>query len=579
MHTATIPLSANLPQTKQLMRDADMAQAMREIGFCVTPLVDEAAVTQLKALYEENFKPRPETGLYASHNANPFEFNKRIDKSIYEIVAPCLNKVFEGYRYFVGHYMVKQPQTQAEFALHQDWNIVDESHYTSYQVWIPLDIACRQNGGMFVTPGSHRFFGNHRSGSYDIPRIATDDLIHSLISEVTVAPGNALVYHNSLFHGSYPNLTQQERLSVIVNVYQHDAPIYYFHHNGEADTTELYPLSSDILLNTLPQLEKGQLPSYFSAVDTLPANKVDNARITSQMMQERFYDTFGPQAVAGECKQLHILNDPKLEQEINQYGYTVVDFLNDAEVKEMMDEYLNFFPNIDRTPGRFTTLEHSSYEKKTAVHQFLTTKLQAALQRLFHNYEVPVSQFYTKKAHTSGDIDLHGDTTLLLNSHFEPHYAIWCPLMEVDENNGTLTVIPFSHRVFNTIFTNTVDWPFDDHLDWIRQFEKPLHLKPGQAVLFDNNLIHNSTANTTETDRVCIAMRFTHQKSQYYSFFKPDRKKDLMEVYAHPHDYYMNQEWKGDQDRPDNGKFVGTMSLPTEHISKADLLTILTQNA
>jgi hypothetical protein len=316
-----------------------------------------------------------------------------------------------------------------------------------------------------------------------------------------------------------------------------------------------------------------------SPVDTMPVNRIPNSSITSLMLKEKFHETFGYDAVPSECKQVHLLNDAKLEQQVSKYGYTVVDLLTPEEVKEIKQGYDNFFPSIDRTPGRFTTLEHSTYENKVAVHQFLTEQLKCALGALFRNYEVPVSQFYTKKAHTSGDIDLHGDTTLLLNSHLEPHYALWCPLMDVDENNGTLTVIPYSHRVFNTIFTNTVPWPFAEHREWMRQFEKPLTLKPGQAVLFDNNVLHNSTPNSTDTDRVCVALRITNKKAQYYSFYKPNRDKDDMEVYAQAHDYYMNRIWNGDQQRPSTGKLIGTMNLPNKHISRNDLLTILTGGA
>src|SRR5205807_2339126 len=158
----------------------------------------------------------------------------------------------------------------------------------------------------------------------------------------------------------------------------------------------------------------------------------------------------------------------------------------------------------------FTTLQHTDMQTKKSIHEFIVANTQRALCGLFKDFIVPVSQYYTKKAFTTGDIDLHADSTLLINHQLEPHYAIWVPLVDVNETNGCLTVIPQSHKDQQMIYGGSFRGRQEDHREWLRQFEVPIHLKAGQAIIFDNNILHNSTSNSTSEDRICFTFRMTH---------------------------------------------------------------------
>lgn len=544
--------------------------SLDKLGFCTFRVFEEDTILQLRKLYSEHFEHQPITGLYASHNANVAEKGLAISKSIQAIVQEHLQQVFPEYDYFLGHFMVKGAHVNKEFALHQDWNIVDEAKYKSYQVWIPLQLTSPENGGIFVVPGSHKFFNNYRSGSYGIPVVPDQEEIKHIATDLIIPPSNILIYHNGLFHASHPNHTNQIRIAVIVNYVERTAPTYFFQKNSNTAKTELYPITGNSLVAHLPEFEKGIINPAFSMEQEVDICATENNKITYWDLVTNFRKMF-PETQAAQVKQLHVTNDYQLEQQMNEDGFAVLDLLNNEEVTVFKDKYLSLFGDIDREPGRFTTLQDTNQSTKVAIHEFIQKHIQKPLERYFNNFAIPVSQYYTKKANTSGDIDLHADSTLLLNHQLEPHYAIWIPLVDVDENNGCLTVVPRSHKNPLTMYGGSFPGRQNEHREWLRQFEIPIRLKAGQALVFDNNLLHNSTANITNGDRICFTFRMIHSSSDLYSFIAKTKTAKDLDIYLETPNYYMADNWDG-EGRCITGQFSGILFNGVRDFKKEELI-------
>lgn len=544
--------------------------SLDRLGFCTLRVFDDTPIQQLRDLYSEHFEQQPINEMYASHNSNPAEKGIAISNAIQTIVGDKLQTLLPDYNYFIGHFMVKGAHVDKEFSLHQDWNIVDETKHKSYQIWIPLQLTTTVNGGMFVVPGSHKFFNNFRSGSYSIPVVPYCNEIKAICTDINVPAGNILIYHNGLFHASHPNNTDEIRIAVIVNFVEKNAPTYFFQKNAEQKTTDLYPITGEVLLSHLPLLEKGIVPLTIEKTGITHLSPTDNNTITGKTLRKHYQMAFwGCRAV--HVKQLHIATNRFFENELNREGYTIVDLLSTSELKLFQDHYAQHFGGIDKLPGKFTTLQHTDSSTKLTIHQFISANVQPALNRYFSNYNIPVSQYYTKKALTSGDIDLHADSTLLLNHQLEPHYAIWVPLVDVNEQNGCLTVIPKSHSMQQTIYGGSFSGCHEKHREWLRQFEVPVRLKAGQAIVFDNNLLHNSTANLTLNDRICFTFRMIHTSSDLYSFICEDKEINSLSVYLENENYYMDEHWNG-EGLYRGGKFIGSMKNGIVSLSIEDYI-------
>ena len=527
-----------------LIKDTDYAESLNKLGFCVVPLFTVAQLEQMRELYHQNAIDNKVSGLIASHSKSTGDQSRNVSSSIKDIVMPALQEAFEDFSFFMAGFMVKEGNTPGELPLHQDWNIVDESRFNSYQIWVPLDLSHAENGGMYVLPGSHQFFNNFRSGSYGIPNIDTDEPLRPFITDMIIPPGSALVFHNSLFHASYPNHSSANRISAIVSICSKDAGIKYYHRNEVANCTDVYTITSDIFLRNLNRLENKGLPEEFLKHEIMPLQQLDNSKISSADLIAGFKNHFGD-IESFEPLQLHILKDGELEKKLKKEGYAVLDLLDGSTVAELKEKYINQFGAPHTAIGRFTPMEHATPADKRKIHDFILDRIRPALDRHFKDYQTPIASYFTKYANSTGDLSWHTDASLLLNTHIEPHYGIWCPLVDVSPKNGALCIIERSHKFSHVVFLNGLAWPYDAYTDVFEKKKKVFTLKAGQVVLFDMRLVHHATPNETDEDRICFAVRFTHKKSKFYSFRCEDEDKSIVSVYEETPNFYLSDDWSG----------------------------------
>ncbi|MCD9024923.1 phytanoyl-CoA dioxygenase family protein [Cohnella silvisoli] len=101
---------------------------------------------------------------------------------------------------------------------HQDYPYWKGSH--KYSVWIALDEATPSNGCLRIVPGSHlQGFVSHGAEATDgngfVNRIRTEDLDSSKIIDLEASQGDAIIFHDLLFHASYPNVSGKDRWALI----------------------------------------------------------------------------------------------------------------------------------------------------------------------------------------------------------------------------------------------------------------------------------------------------------------------------------------------------------------------------
>ena len=241
----------------------------------------------------------------------------------------------------------------------------------------------------------------------------------------------------------------------------------------------------------------------------------------------------------------------------------------------MLQDYLKVYGSSSQSAsGRFTTLENVSGNDKRDSHRYMMEIVKPFIDQHFKDYIVPASIYFIKKAHSAGDLSLHTDSSLLLNAHLEPHYALWCPLIDVDAQNGSLLVVEKSHKFSNFIFTNSLAWPFMGLEPLFEKIGATFKLKAGQAVIFDIRATHNATPNNSDQDRICFSLRLTHKKSDYYSFYVEDSAVDALGIYTESHDVYLRDDWDGGRNKPTSAK-IGVMQHPHEGITKEKVLKTL----
>jgi hypothetical protein len=215
-------VSSGVDRTSLLV-DESAAAAFRADGFTVVPFLEP---DRLASLRERILPLVPEdSGPFFSlyRNDDP-EIRRRLDVAVRAELTDAAAGVLRDHRIFLGSLLVKFPGDASYLAPHQDWSFVDEERYASGILWFPLQATDDTNGGMCVVPGSHRMDLPDRGAPLDYP---IEEYLDGLV-QVTTQPGEALVMHNALIHGSRENRSSEPRVVMVLGFASVDADLLHY---------------------------------------------------------------------------------------------------------------------------------------------------------------------------------------------------------------------------------------------------------------------------------------------------------------------------------------------------------------
>ena len=221
-------------------------KAFAETGYVVIPCLDPSEVKRLRELFEQ-FNPAPQKGFQVSLFTHPPAARLAMSKEMNRALESSISRHFDNYRFVVGSFVVKWPGVESEVAVHQDWAFVDETRFSSVNIWCPLVDTDERNGTLCVVPGSHRVIPNWFRGS---PPILSNHspfeglkkeiaLRHGI--EIPVRAGDAIAYNHSLLHFSQPNGSTEPRIAVAGTVVPREATLlhHFLHETGQVETFEV----------------------------------------------------------------------------------------------------------------------------------------------------------------------------------------------------------------------------------------------------------------------------------------------------------------------------------------------------
>jgi hypothetical protein len=195
--------------------------------------------------------------------------------------------------------------------------------------------------------------------------------------------------------------------------------------------------------------------------------------------------------------------DPALQEELQKSGFVRVRLFNAAEVAALLADLMPEGSLAPTRPseigGRRLTYHSTSLDEDGAyrgrVFQAVKRALEPALNGLLAGYGLVAGGLIVKTPGT-GTLALHSDPTVTRERDVAA-LTIWCPLVDTDETNGGLRVIPGSHNVTWQINGPGVGEYYFPYRDAIHRWSKPLSVPAGEAIIFDSRLIHGSPRNAS----------------------------------------------------------------------------------
>jgi hypothetical protein len=204
--------------------DPRLDAALTRDGYAVVPMLEDDEVRRLRDLFED-VRPAAVTGFSASPATLPADLAVEVSAAIAAVVVPRLDAMMHGFRVLGGAFLAKGSGDGGELGVHQDWTCVDESASRSLNVWCALGDIGRDDGGLEVVPGSHRWFRSYRSPTVPSVHLPFSEDLTAVLRPVAVRAGEAVCYDHRLFHGSRANRSGNLRLVAQVGVSPIDDPV------------------------------------------------------------------------------------------------------------------------------------------------------------------------------------------------------------------------------------------------------------------------------------------------------------------------------------------------------------------
>lgn len=256
-------------------------------------------------------------------------------------------------------------------------------------------------------------------------------------------------------------------------------------------------------------------------------------------------------------KMKKVFSDDVLQKEFEEKGYVIVDFYTNEEVALLLNLYRELHPKDEK--GFFPSTFSKNKNYRITADEEIRKVGARSISNLLQDVKVVCGSFIVKSPGKDSLMDVHQDMTLVDESEFTG-INIWCPLVDLTENNGLLYALPGSHRIFPTFRGASLPTIYRDVYDTVKKYSTPLYLKAGKAVIFDQSILHWSKPNLSNELRPVTNIYFTHKDARFQiCYYNESANKDKVEVFEQDESFMTDFEQFGENiyDRPKIGKSLG----------------------
>ena len=247
----------------EILKNKIYNQEFLERGFVKFPLLSKEKITALKQFYNNEIsqfqKDIGGKGFHTTSNTHNQELILKVDTFLKKNLLDHLNEHLYNCNYTIANYLVKEPGLNSEVPPHQDWMLVDEPKFRSFNIWVCLDDATYNSGNLKFIPGSHLVSTNTRTLNH--PRYF-DSFVNRLegyFENVLTQAGDCVIFDHAVIHSSRKNRSNQSRISCVVGGHHKESQLYFIYPiENEVTKVKKYTIDAETLLhmgeNYLPKI-------------------------------------------------------------------------------------------------------------------------------------------------------------------------------------------------------------------------------------------------------------------------------------------------------------------------------------
>lgn len=201
-------------------------------------------------------------------------------------------------------------------------------------------------------------------------------------------------------------------------------------------------------------------------------------------------------------------NDSTLEESFTRDGYAVAPFFSPDEIERCKELYFAHVPN---SPSDYYTTAYLPIgQPRRNLQQELEKIIAPRAAEFMPGYASCLNVYIVKRGHPNAQpLPLHQDFSFVDHT-VNRCVRVWITLVDVDEHNGCMTVLPRSHLLTKHIAAmGAIGTPYDPHRAVLEaDCIITVPMKAGEAMFFDERTLHGSYPNTSPALRIAVSAVF-----------------------------------------------------------------------
>jgi len=217
--------------------------------------------------------------------------------------------------------------------------------------------------------------------------------------------------------------------------------------------------------------------------------------------------------------------DIQINKQFNKDGYVVLPLADSQTIHTLL--MLLRETGSDKHHGFSTTHFLADRNTKQIIHDGIVSALWPLLLPILKDYSPIFGNFMVKHAEGDSPVPLHADWTYV-DEKEHVSLSVWMPLVDTNESNGCLAVIPASQRIsYHIRGPRILQWDVPCNFELIAALGRRLTVNAGDVVIYDHRLLHYSDTNTSRKMRPAVNLSLAPKGVPIFHYTIPEGETEI----------------------------------------------------
>lgn len=244
--------------------DETLQSKYEQDGYVVVDCFDTTEVAEILTFFKANTQWFKE-GFLSSVYAPDKHYREAVDEFLTPYANKIVSRFMKDFKVVISSFMAKGVGKQSAMYPHQDWSIVDETRFSSFNIWIPLIDVNYNNGSLYIMKGSHKLPLSYRGSN--VPDALTDYAAfnENTLTYLPMKAGQALIYDHRCIHASAVNRSKIVRPACSINIAPANAEVIHCFYDKKNGVLQKYAADKNFFFEqVIRQSEKPPINNLLS---------------------------------------------------------------------------------------------------------------------------------------------------------------------------------------------------------------------------------------------------------------------------------------------------------------------------